>query len=53
VRGLRLHTPESDGAVRLSTDAGLLVVTDRCMGVTHAQFGLEPRTAAAAEGGMP
>jgi uncharacterized protein len=44
------HTEQ---AVRLATDAGLLVVIDRCMGVTHAQFGLEPRTAGAAEGGMP
>jgi uncharacterized protein len=33
------HTEQ---AVRLATDAGLLVVTGRCMGATHAQLGLEP-----------
>ena len=33
------HTEQ---AVRLATDAGLLVVTGRCMGTTHAQLALEP-----------
>jgi predicted CoA-binding protein len=34
---------ETDEAVRIATDAGLTVVTGRCMGATHAQLGLDPR----------
>ena len=37
-------TPE---AVRIATDAGLIVVTGRCMGATHAQLGLGPAPAPA------
>jgi hypothetical protein len=32
----------TDEAVRIATDAGLLVVTRRCMGALHAQLGLGP-----------
>jgi uncharacterized protein len=32
---------ETDDAVRIATDAGLTVVTGRCMGATHAQLGLD------------
>jgi predicted CoA-binding protein len=32
----------TDAAVRLASDAGLTVVFDRCMGLTHAQLGLGP-----------
>lgn len=32
----------TDEAVRLAADAGLTVVYDRCMGLTHAQLGLGP-----------
>ncbi len=33
---------DSDEAVTLATDAGLTVITRRCMGVTHAMLGLGP-----------
>jgi predicted CoA-binding protein len=33
----------TDDAVRIATDAGLTVVTGRCMGATHAQLGLDRR----------
>ncbi len=36
------HTEE---AARLAADAGLTVVTGRCMGALHAQLGLGPRPA--------
>ncbi len=32
----------SDEAVRVASEAGLRVVTDRCMGVTHRELGLGP-----------
>lgn len=32
----------TDTAVRLAARAGLVVVTDRCMGATHARLGLGP-----------
>ena len=42
------HTEQ---AARLATDAGLLVVTGRCMGTTHAQLALEPLAPRQADGG--
>jgi len=33
---------ETDDAARLAADAGLTVVTGRCMGATHGQLGLGP-----------
>jgi predicted CoA-binding protein len=33
---------ESEDAVRIATEAGLTVVTGRCMGATHAQLDLGP-----------
>jgi predicted CoA-binding protein len=34
---------ETDNAARIASDAGLTVVTGRCMGATHAQLGLDRR----------
>lgn len=31
---------QTDEAVRIAADAGITVVTDRCMGATHARLGL-------------
>jgi predicted CoA-binding protein len=39
---------ETDEAARLASDAGLTVVTGRCMGASHAQLGLGPGPAAPA-----
>jgi uncharacterized protein len=36
---LETHTTE---AIRLATDAGLVVVAGRCMGATHGELGLGP-----------
>jgi predicted CoA-binding protein len=33
---------DSDEAVALAADAGLMVITRRCMGVTHGLLGLGP-----------
>jgi predicted CoA-binding protein len=33
---------DTDEAARLAADAGLTVVTRRCMGALHAQLGLGP-----------
>ena len=33
---------ESEEAIRIATDAGLTVVSGRCMGTTHGQLGLGP-----------
>ena len=33
---------ESDEAIRLATDAGLTVISRRCIGVTHGALGLGP-----------
>jgi predicted CoA-binding protein len=32
----------TEGAVRLAREAGMTVVTDRCMGATHGELGLGP-----------
>jgi hypothetical protein len=33
---------DSDAAVRLAREAGLVVVSGRCMGATHGELGLGP-----------
>jgi uncharacterized protein len=33
---------DAEGAVQLATEAGLVVVSGRCMGATHAKLGLGP-----------
>jgi predicted CoA-binding protein len=34
---------DTQAAVTVALDAGLTVVTGRCMGASHAQLGIEPR----------
>jgi predicted CoA-binding protein len=43
---------ETDDAARLAADAGLTVVTGRCMGEAHAQLGLGPGPARPSDHGQ-